>query len=179
LKTGRFFAHISDAFQLNSVYRPINWQADYVLSDRRKAVIRKRYFNLAIWLASAILFVLMLVLLSGINTNSPTVKIATPKTAIHTAKEAYTRGHFAEAQELFRQEILSGSGSDEVWMNYDRSLLMKTFQNLDSGMLTPSNSIRSEQPLGIKPATTNPDSDYLTDEEWQKMQQDAHEWLGC
>jgi hypothetical protein len=175
------FSQVSDAFDLNSIYRPIQWNAKDVLSDRRKSVIRQKYINLAVWLAASVLFVLMLVLISSIEPKLAVSKTAAPKTTIYSGNQAFARGDYLGAQQQYKEAIQAGLGTNTVWINYDRSLIMKTFQALEANpkVLQPSHSIRQEQGFDVQPVNAKPDSDYMTEEEWQQMQQEAYEWLGC
>ncbi len=174
-------SQVSDTFDLNSTYRPIQWNAKDVLSDRRKSVIREKQINRVIWLVTSVLFVLMLVFISSIEPKLSVPKITVPDTVIYSGNEAYSKGDYLGAQEAYREAIQAGLGSNEIWMNYDKSLLMKTFKSLetDPRIFQPSNSIRQEQGFEIQPVNSTPDSDIMTEEEWLQKKEKVYEWLGC
>ncbi len=120
-------------------------------------------------------------MIANIETNVSIPSAEAPKTVIHSGDQALSRGNFIEAQKAYREAIQTGLGTNEIWLNYDRSLILRMFQGIDTdpSLLQPSNSNRHEQLIDIKPVNTEQNSDYMTDEEWQQMQQDAYEWLGC
>ncbi len=183
--TGKLTDHlstrISDAFQLNSIYRPVTWRAKDVLTERKKAALRKRNQSIVLWLITTVAFVVMLVLISGIKDRVPAPAIVSPKTVVHSGNQAYSRGDFLKAQEAYRNAIQSGYGTNEVWMNYDRALIMQTIKELESNpsMIQPANSIRIEQGVQPQPVKATPNQNYMSDEEWEQLRQNAYEWLGC
>lgn len=184
LLTEGLLARVSDAFQFDAIYRPIKWRANDVLSEQRKAVRRQRYLNLALGVATVVLFGMLLYMISGIEPKpqqaAPAVQEA-PKAAINAGQEAFSRGDFVKAQQMYRQVIEAGVADIEVWRNYDRALLMKTFKQVEANpeLLAPAGSIRHEnvgEPLPIAP---EPGNNYMTDEEWEQMRQNVYNWLGC
>lgn len=172
---------ISEAYQLNSVYRPVKWDAQYVLTDRRKREIRNRYLMLTAWLGVALMLLFTALTVSNLDTRESLIRSSVSKTAIFSADEAYNRGHYAKAQETYRQAIQSGQISPVLWQNYDRSLLMRVFHQAeqDGGILAPDNSQRLELVPEYKPVNTIPVEERMTEEEILEDRQRTMEWLGC
>lgn len=179
--TEHLSTQISDAFQLNSIYRPITWRAKDVLTEGRKAALRKRRISMIVWFATAVLFVVMLALLSGIKQSAPAPDVISAETIVHSGNQAYARGDYLKAQGAYKNAIQAGYSTNTVWTNYDRSLIMRTFEEAGTNptLLNPANSIRLEQRVQPQPVKATPDQNYLSDEEWEKMRQEAYEWPGC
>lgn len=175
------FVNVSEALELTSVYRPLDWRADYVLSDKRKAVLKQRYINAAL---SVLSILMVLGVIAFLGTITPTISsrtIPVSKSAVHAGNEAYARGHYLDARKYYKEAIQAGQGSQKVWMQYDRALLMNTMQQLksDPSVLDPARSNRNEiQPVQA-PATLESEDNYLSEEEWRQMRRKAYEWLGC
>ena len=186
LKIG-LFTQVSDTYDLNSIYRPIQWRAADVLTDERKKVIRNRYISLAIGIFICFAVVGMLNFISGLEPRSAIPSISSPAQSVRIGNEAFERRSYEQAQKAYQQAIQSGMNGLEIWQQYDRALMMKMIHRIESnpGLLTPENSLRNEetiQPGGDQPRLEqNPTkgNEWMNPKEWQEMKQQTYEWLGC
>ena len=97
----------SEAYSPSAIYRTIKWNPAEVLTERRKAVIRKKYIKAATWLATVSLFALLLGGISALNQKpsdvllekaKPVQEIIVPKgfPVYHPAKEYLSEEEFEE-----------------------------------------------------------------------------------
>lgn len=58
---------VTETYGSNSVYWPVRWNANYVLTANRKRVIRNRSLTVMLWLGLLVLFALILLFISNLN----------------------------------------------------------------------------------------------------------------